>query len=78
VKRARDPERGAFWIEFGASVFTVAGMYLGSTTLEGAACYAVSLAFWFWLMPLKRLWGLLPLNVASAIVTAINLLHAAR
>jgi hypothetical protein len=67
--------RGALLIELCASALTIAGIYLGSTTTHGALCYAASLVFWLWLMAVKRLWGLLPLNVALATVTAFNLLH---
>jgi len=66
-----------FGLELGASFFTLAGIYLGSTTADGAVCYLVSLAFWFWLTWAKELWGLMPLNVASLVVTFINLWRAA-
>lgn len=66
----------AFGLEFGASVTTIVGIYVGSTTLIGASWYAVSLIFWYGLMFRRRMWGLAPLNVASTIVVAINLLQA--
>lgn len=65
-----------FWIETAASVFTLAGTYIGSTTAAGACCYLVSLIFWFWMTFRKRLWGILPLNTASAVIAALNLWRA--
>lgn len=62
-----------FWIELAGSVMALAGMYVGSTTLPGALCYAVSTTMFFWLMFLKKLWGLWPLNVGSAIVVGLNI-----
>ncbi len=59
--------------ECAASALTLAGQYLGSTTRAGAACYAASLPFWWWLTMQRQLWGLLPLNIASAAVTIGNL-----
>ncbi len=62
-----------FFIELGASVFTLAGIYVGSTTTLGAIFYLVSLVFWFWLMYRVKLWGLAPLNIATAVIASYNL-----
>ena len=70
--------RRDFFIELQASIWTLAGMYIGSTTLAGASCYAVSRIFWFALMFRRRMWGLAPLNVATAIVAAVNIGKAMR
>ena len=67
-------DKRSFVLEILASVFTVSGIYLGSTTLPGACAYAVSLVFWFWVSYRKKLHGLLPLNVATTIVTIKNLI----
>ena len=66
-----------FLLELGASLFTLAGIYLGSTTTHGAGCYLISLVFWFWLTWARNLWGLMPLNVASLAITILNLHRAA-
>ena len=63
-------------VELAASVFTLAGIYIGSTTALGAACYLVSLVFWWWLTVAKKLWGIVPLNAASTVVSAFNLWRA--
>ena len=68
--------RTDFAIEIAASIFTLAGIYLGSTTIPGASMYLVSLVFWFWIMFRKALWGLLPLNVATWFLSLLNLLRA--
>jgi hypothetical protein len=59
-----------------ASVFGLAGMYLGSTTLHGSICYAVAIPCLITCVYARRLWGLLPLNFAQAVVIAINLVKA--
>ena len=64
------------WIEIGASVWTLAGIAIGSTTAEGAGCYLVAMVFWFWIMFRKELWGLLPLNLATMVVSSVNLWRA--
>lgn len=73
-----DMLRRAKWIaiEAAASATTLAGIYLGSTTLHGATCYLVSLPFWIAIMIGKNAWGLLPLNVFTLVVTVINLIKA--
>jgi hypothetical protein len=63
-------------IELLASVLTLAGIYAGSTTAAGAALYLVSLVFWYWLTVGKRMWGLMPLNLATTVVAATNLWKA--
>ena len=63
-------------IELLASALTLAGIYSGSTTATGAALYLASLVFWYWLTVGRRLWGLMPLNVASTAVSALNLWRA--
>lgn len=63
-------------VELLASGLTLAGIYVGSTTAAGASLYLASLVFWYALTVRKRLWGLLPLNVASTVVTALNLWRA--
>lgn len=63
-------------IELAASVLTLAGIYVGSTTLLGACFYLASLVFWFWMTYRKKLWGLLPLNCASLGISLLNLAKA--
>ena len=63
-------------LELFASVFGLAGMYLGSTTLHGALCYAVGIPCLITCVYKRKLWGLLPLNLAQAIVIAINVFRA--
>lgn len=65
-----------FIVELLASVTTIAGIYVGSTTLAGAVLYLVSVVFWYWLTFGKRLWGLMPLNIAVTIVATINVYKA--
>jgi hypothetical protein len=60
-------------LELFASVFGLTGMYLGSTTLHGAECYAVAVPCLIACVSIRRLWGLLPLNLAQAVVIGINL-----
>jgi hypothetical protein len=64
------------WIEIGASTFTLAGMFIGSTTIPGAVCYLISLVFWYALCYRKKLHGIIPLNVASTFVAAVNIWRA--
>lgn len=62
-----------FYIELAASLFTVGGIFLGTTTFLGAIVYGCSLAFW-WVLTFRRaMWGLLPLQVSATGVTAWNL-----
>jgi hypothetical protein len=63
-------------IEVLASISTLFGIFLGSTTLEGSVAYAVSLVFWYWLTVRRRMWGLMPLNIGSSVVTAWNFASA--
>lgn len=69
-----------FWtiIELHASALTLAGIYVGSTTAWGAGFYLASLVFWWALTYGKRLWGLVPLNAATTIVSTMNLWAALR
>jgi len=62
-------------LELFASVFGLTGMYLGSTTQYGAMCYAVAIPCLIACVYLRRLWGLLPLNLAQAVVIGINLVR---
>lgn len=55
-----------------ASVLTLVGMYVGSTTPAGVAFYSVSAVFWYALSIRLRAWGLMPLNVASTALCALN------
>ena len=63
-------------VELLASCLTLAGIYAGSTTAIGASLYLASLVFWYALTVGKRLWGLMPLNIASTVVSALNLWRA--
>ncbi len=63
-------------LELVASLFGLTGMYLGSSTPSGALCYAVAIPCLIGCMAIRRVWGLLPLNVAQAVVIAINLIRA--
>ena len=65
-----------FFVESGASAFTLAGIYVGSTTALGAMFYLISLIFWFWLMIRWKMWGLVPLNVATLGIVIYNLMVA--
>jgi hypothetical protein len=65
-----------FIVEMLASALTLAGMYQGSTTPPGAALYLAALVFWYLLTWRKRLWGLLPLNVASTVVCGVTFWRA--
>jgi hypothetical protein len=60
-------------LELAAAVVTLTGQVLGSTTLRGAICYLFATALWCSLTVTMRMWGLLPLNVASAVVSGWTL-----
>lgn len=62
-----------FLIELAASLLTLGGIYAGSTTTLGASLYLASLVFWYALTWARGLWGLMPLNVATTVVSALNL-----
>ncbi len=64
------------FIELLASTLTLGGIYAGSTTALGALLYLISLIFWYWLTVGKRLWGLMPLNIATTFVASLNFLKA--
>lgn len=66
-----------FLIELAASITTLRGMYLGSTTSAGACWYLVAGFFWIVLMFRRRLWGLAPLNLIALGVACLNLWRAA-
>jgi hypothetical protein len=60
-------------LELFASAFGLSGMYLGSTTLHGALCYIVAIRCLIACVCIRGLWGLLPLNLAQAVVIVVNL-----
>lgn len=62
-----------FGIECTASVLTVTGLALGTSTLEGSLVYLLSMLPWWALLIRKRMWGLLPLNIASTLIITRNL-----
>ena len=62
-----------FLVETAASACTLGGVLSGSTSTQGAALYLVSLVFWYALTVKRRLWGLMPLNVATTVVASVNL-----
>lgn len=66
----------AHGLEILASVTTLAGMHYGSTTSLGASLYLVSWCFWMALMWSRRMWGLLPLNIATVVISGSNLYQA--
>ena len=63
-------------LEILASITTLAGIYLGSTTQAGSALYVVSSFFWFAMMFRMQMWGLAPLNVAGAFLNVLNVYRA--
>jgi hypothetical protein len=63
-------------VELAASVLTLMGIFIGSSTAAGASLYLCSLVFWYWLTVGKKLWGLMPLNVATTVVASLNLWKA--
>ena len=60
-------------LEFAAAIATLTGQFLGSTSLNGAVCYACATVLWSWLTIYSRMWGLMPLNVVSAMITGWTL-----
>jgi hypothetical protein len=60
-------------LEWSASIATLSGQAIGSTTLQGALIYALANVLWWRLTIRSRMWGLLPLNVAGAAITAWTL-----
>lgn len=62
-----------FAIELVASVTTLAGMKIGSTTLVGAEFYLVSTVAWCAISWRKDLRGIWPLNIGALLVAASNL-----
>ena len=67
---------GWFTVEMAASALTLSGIYYGSTTALGASLYLASMVFWYALTIGKRIWGIMPLNIASTILSALNLWKA--
>jgi hypothetical protein len=63
-------------LELVASVFGLSGMYLGSTTAYGALCYVVAIPCLIGCVSMRQMWGLLPLNLAQAVIIGINLYRA--
>lgn len=63
---------GARKLEYLASITTLLGMYVGSTTKVGVLLYIPSTIVWWWLMVKGRLWGLLPLNAGGLVVITLN------
>jgi len=70
-------QRLNFLIDLAASITTLVGMHLGSTTYAGAAWYIAAAGFWFALMFRRRMWGLAPLNVAALAIACENMWRAA-
>ena len=64
----------ARWLEFGAGLFTLYGMFYGSTTPLGIVMYLVGTAFWFALTIFTKQWGLMPLNIGALFVLIHNVL----
>lgn len=60
-------------LELGASVFTLAGMFAGSTTTFGVLLYFVGTAWWFALSIQSKQWGLMPMNFGALFVLVHNL-----
>lgn len=73
---ARRNSRVDLAIEIVASVSTLAGMRLGSTTVLGASVYLVASAAWCAISWRKGLHGIWPLNVGSVAVMLFNLKDA--
>jgi hypothetical protein len=60
-------------LELSAALITLTGQFLGSTTLPGAICYLFAAIMWSWLTIYMKMWGLMPLNAASGVVSAWTL-----
>ena len=60
-------------LELSAAIITLTGQLLGSTTLTGAVCYLFATIIWSWLMIYTKMWGLMPLNIVSAVITCWTL-----
>lgn len=60
-------------IELVASVATLGGMWVGSTTVLGAELYLVGTAAWMAISWRKSLHGIWPLNIGAAAVSLWNL-----
>jgi hypothetical protein len=66
----------AFVTQLAASITTLLGVFYGTTTQAGSLWYAGSLIFWYTLMVKHKMWGLLPLNLATLAVSLYNLYKA--
>lgn len=62
-----------FSIQLLASVATLAGMWVGSTTARGAEFYLIGTAAWIAISWRKSLHGIWPLNIGAAAVSLVNL-----
>lgn len=65
-----------FLVELAASLLTLAGMFVGSSTLNGAAAYLVAQPFWFAIVFGRGLWGLLPITSVATIIAIANIARA--
>jgi hypothetical protein len=72
-----DRGRLNFALEVLASVITLAGIVVGSTTRNGALLYLASNAVWWALVVRRRLWGIVPLNIGVLVAVIITLRAAA-
>jgi hypothetical protein len=62
-------------IELAASVLTLTGQGFGSTTLLGASFYVAAALAWIWLTVYTRMWGLMPVNCVSFILSVWCIAH---
>ena len=60
-------------IQLVASLGTLAGMWIGSTTLPGASCYLVATLAWMAISWRNNLHGIWPLNAGSLVISCINI-----
>lgn len=65
-----------FLVELAASVLTLAGMLIGSSTFNGAAAYLVAQPFWFAIIFGRGLWGLMPIATMATIIAIANIARA--
>jgi len=63
-------------IQLLASVATLAGMWVGSTTAHGAELYLIGTAAWYAISWRQGLIGIWPLNVGATLVSLKNLWSA--
>ncbi len=62
-----------FILQMIAGSFTVAGMYIGSTTRRGAWLFMASTVPWWVVTIHDGLWGFVPLNIVIGATAAVNL-----